>query len=199
MPEIAVTRQFCYREHSKTAETNEHAGTNLRPYVDMIARFRLLTKNEDGTYRTMTPKDFGELSVGGFWFVIDGKSVPFDFEASATAIDEEDGVITYQSGFGPFFNAHYLDGVFDDEYEDLGITRASLTAKKLASVTRIEEFYMTAWDDKEKECGIGDNSDSGSDLHIELLDMQFTDEIADVFEVGREVLDAFNSGHFAEE
>ena len=103
----------------------------------MFAKFRLLKKDADGKFKLLRKNDVSDLSVGGFLFEIGEKSVPFDFKA--TAVHFEDDVLYYESGYGPFVNAHYLDECFEDEYAELGIATSDLIAPKLAmdSLARI--------------------------------------------------------------
>lgn len=164
----------------------------METYVDMFATFRLLVKDVDGKFRPLNKNDACDLSVGGFAFEINGKSTPFDFEASAVNI--KDDVFRYMSGYGPFFNSHYLDDCYDDEYEKLGIERSSLTASKLVSTTKIEEFHVTVWDHEEKEYDVGDNSDPQTDLRLEIIEIEFVDENADSYTVSADIIERFNIG-----
>ncbi len=167
------------------------ANKKMKTYVDMCATFRLLMKDADGNFRIVTKKDVADISVGGFIFEIDGKNVPFDFEASGVKIEE--GLVNFQSGYGPFFNAHYLDDSYDDEYEKLGIQRNSLTASVLAATEKIEEFYVTIWDGNGEEYGIGVNSDPDADFRLEVIEIEFADENANCYEVASDVIRCFNS------
>lgn len=79
----------------------------MRTYVDMFAKFRLLKKGADGKFKPLRKNDISDLSVGGFLFEIGEKSVPFDFKAAAVHFEED--VLYYESGYGPFVNAHYAN------------------------------------------------------------------------------------------
>ena len=163
----------------------------MKTYVDMCATFRLMKKDAEGNFSTVTEKNVTDLSVGGFIFEIDGKSVPFDFEASGVRIEGD--LVNFQSGYGPFFNAHYLDDCYDDEYAELGIQRNSLTASVLAATKKIEEFYVTIWDEKGEEHGIGTNSDPNADFRLEIIEIELSDENADCYEVSSDVIRCFNA------
>lgn len=160
--------------------------------MDMFATFRLLVKDADGKFRPLNKNDACDLSIGGFTFEINGTSVPFDFEV--TSADHKDDVIRYTSGYGPFFNLHYLDDCYDDEYEKFGIERSSLTASILASTTKIEEFHVTVWDHEEKEHDVGDSSDPQADLRLEIIEIEFVDEAANSYTVSADIIERFNTG-----
>lgn len=160
--------------------------------MDMFATFRLLVKDVDGKFRPLNRNDTCDLSVGGFTLEINGKCIPFDFEA--TAVNLKEGVIRYESGYGPFFNLHYLDDCYDDEYEKLGIERSSLTASILASTTKIEDFHVTVWDHEEKEYGVGDNNDPQADIRLKIIEIKFVDENANSYTVSADIIERFNTG-----
>lgn len=100
----------------------------------------------------------------------------------------------YESGYGPFANAHYLDECFEDEYAELGIAISDLTASVLASTTRIQDFYVNFWSDTYGEIGVGDNQHPQSDLRLEIIEVVFSDENANSYEVSKEVIRCFNAG-----
>ena len=164
----------------------------MRTYVDMFAKFRLLKKDADGKFKPLRKNDVSVLSVGGFLFEIGEKSVPFDFKT--TAVHFEEDVLYYESGYGPFVNAHYLDECFEDEYAELGIATSDLTASVLASTTRIQDFYVNFWSDTYGETGVGDNQRPQSDLRLEIIEVVFSDENANSYEVSKEVIRCFNAG-----
>lgn len=164
----------------------------MRTYVDMFAKFRLLKKGADGKFKPLRKNDVSDLSVGGFLFEIGEKSVPFDFKAAAVHFEED--VLYYESGYGPFVNAHYLDECFEDDYAELGIAISDLTASVLASTTRIQDFYVNFWSDTYGEIGVGDNQRPQSDLRLEIIEVVFSDENANSYEVSKEVIRCFNAG-----
>ena len=179
------------------AERKEYADhciseSKMRTYVDMFAKFRLLKKDAVGKFKPLRKNDVPDLSVGGFLFEIGEKSVPFDFKA--TAIHFEEDVLYYESGYGPFVNAHYLDECFEDEYAELGIATSDLTASVLASTTRIQDFYVDFCSDTYGETGVGDNQRPQSDLRLEIIEVVFSDENANSYEVSKEVIRCFNAG-----
>lgn len=168
------------------------ANQKMNTYVDMFAKFRLYQKDENGRFKLLRKDDVANFSVGGFTFEISGKRIPFDFEATAISFDE--GIIHYESGYGPFFNAHYLDDAFDEIYELKKIKRSDLTASLLASVSRIEEFYVNFWNHDDEEYGIGDNDNVDPDLRLEIIEICFSDENANCFYVSPDVIRKFNAG-----
>ena len=168
----------------------------MNTYVDMYAKFLIFEKNENGQFELLKKDDIQDLFAGGFTFEIDGKSIPFDFEASA--VNYTDGIFYYESGQGSFFNAHYLDDVFDEIYELKKVKRNELTAAVLASATGIEEFFVNFWDNDETEFGIGDNLEIDPDLRIEIIEIGFSDENANCFNVSPDVIRKFNAGNGGE-
>ena len=160
--------------------------------MDMFATFRLLIREADGKFRPLNKNNACDFSVGGFTFEINGRSVPFDFNATASNV--ENGVIRYESGCGPFFNSHNLDDCYDDSYEKLGIERSSLTASILASTMKIEDFHVTVWDSEGKECDVGDNNDPQADLRLEIIEIEFADKNAAGYTVSADVIERFNIG-----
>lgn len=71
-------------------------------------------------------KDY--ISPGGYEMVMNGKSVQFDFEESATNVDEDDPTIIHIMHKNPDY----------DEYEELN----DITAEDLRNVTAIPEFFV---------------------------------------------------------
>lgn len=168
----------------------------MNTYVDMFAKFRPLWKDEGGQFKLLSKSDVMNFSVGGFTFEIDGKSIPHDFEA--TAVNYNDGTFCYESGYGPFFNTHYLDVCYDSEYAELEIERNTLTASVLSSAVRIEEFYANFLDNDEVEYGIEDNKENYPDLRLEIIEICFSDENANCFYVAPDVIRNFNIGYGGE-
>lgn len=161
--------------------------------MQMLADFRLYRKKK-GTniFELLTKEDLDSISPGGFSFEIGEKVIPFDFDAQATS--EENGVFSYASGYGPFFNDFELTDCFDEEYEALGIAREEISPEMLASVTHIQEFFVNF--EIKSACGdngIGDNTDPDAEFLIKLLNVKFEDrESGKVFAVDEKVLGEFN-------
>ena len=107
----------------------------------MTAAFKLYRKNnETGYFHQVGDDDLDAICPGGFTFEVNGKAIPFDWDASATS--EENGVFTYESGYGSFFNDFDIPNYWDEEYKELGLTREDITAKLLASTNNIQEFFI---------------------------------------------------------
>ena len=161
--------------------------------ISMCADFKLYQKNKTtGLFRQMTKDDFDNICPGGFTFEIGDKAVPFDWDAGATS--DEDGIFHYESGYGPFFNDFELTDCFDDDYEELGLKREEISAEFLASVTNINEFYISlqlAGEDDDK--GIGDNNHPETEFLIELLAISFKDrDTGNSYDVDEKVIEKFN-------
>lgn len=90
-------------------------------------------------------KDY--IDLGGYTFIVDGKEIPFDFEAHGYSLNIENGrvYLEYESGRGFAFNEYDVDSCFDEEYEKLGLTRDDITAEFLASTTKINELYIAVY------------------------------------------------------
>ena len=68
------------------------------------------------------------ISPGGYEMVMNGRSVQFDFEESATGVDKDDKSVIHIEHRNPDF----------DEYEDL----ETLSLKDLRNVEAIPEFFV---------------------------------------------------------
>ncbi len=156
--------------------------------ISMYAKFQIL--NGDST--PLTKEDADGLSIGGYYFIINGKEIPFDWDAFSG--DEEDSVFEFDTGYGFLFNDFELSDCYDEDYEKLGITREEITAEFLASVERIEEFhinFITANDD-EVDLGYNDNKQ----YKIKIVEIIFTDiTTEEEYKVKQEVLDEYNGGN----
>lgn len=134
--------------------------------MEMFAEFTMNTL-KDGKVVPVFPHKDTTVSVGGFEFVVDSKTVPFDFDASGCS--ERDGVYTYESGYGPFFNDFEISEAFHEELRELGLNLRKVTAKFLSRVSEIREFYVNFEDEDLKE------KDNSKDIWVELKRMCFTD------------------------
>lgn len=161
--------------------------------IQMIADFKLYQKNPTtGCFKPLVKENLSSLCPGGFAFNIGGKSVPFDWDAGST--DDENGVFHYESGYGPFFNEFELSDCYDEDYKELGIKREDITAKFLASVSKIDEFYVNfVLEGEDDDAGVGDNSDSDAEFIIELLSVGIEDRATGkIFSVKKAVINEFN-------
>lgn len=158
--------------------------------ISMYLRFQLFAK-ENGNLIMLTKEKTNGLSIGGYYFVINGKEIPFDWDAFSG--DEEDGIFEFETGYG-WFKDFELSDCYDSDYEQLGISRADITAEFLASVEQIKEVHMNFVDDNGDECDFGWNETS-EDFKIKLLMVTFSDIDNDKeYIVNQKVLDKFNEG-----
>lgn len=158
--------------------------------ISMYLRFQLFAK-ENGDLIMLTKEKTNGLSIGGYYFVINGKEIPFDWDAFSG--DEEDGIFEFETGYG-WFKDFELSDCYDSDYEQLGISRADITAEFLASVGQIKEVHMNFVDDNGDECDFGWN-EADEDFKIKLLMVTFSDIDNDKeYIVNQEVLDKFNEG-----
>ena len=157
--------------------------------MQMVADFRLLQRNKNGNgFKLLTKGDLDSICPGGFTFEVGGMEIPFDFDAQAN------GVFSYESGYGPFFNDFELTDCYDEEYETMGIKREEISAEMLASTSSINEFYVNfEIKGARGDDGIGDNADPNAEFLIELLKIQFEErESGKTFPVDEKVIAAFN-------
>lgn len=158
--------------------------------ISMCLRFQLFAK-ENGNLTMLTKEKTSGLSIGGYCFVINGKEVPFDWDAFSG--NEENGVFEFETGYG-LYNDFELSDCYDSDYEKLGISRDDLTAKFLASPEQIKEVHMNFIDENGDECDFGWNEDS-EDFKIKLLEVSFSDlDNLEEYTVNQEILDKFNKG-----
>lgn len=158
--------------------------------ISMYIKFQLFAK-ENGNLIMLTKENTDGLSIGGYCFVINGKEIPFDWDAFSGS--EEDGVFEFETGYG-LFNDFELSDCYDEDYDQQGISRADITANFLASVTQINEVHMNFIDEKGEECDFGWNEDA-EDFKIKLLEVSFIEIEGDKeYKVSQEVLDKFNKG-----
>lgn len=158
--------------------------------ISMYIKFQLFAK-ENGNLIMLTKENTDGLSIGGYYFVINGKEIPFDWDAFSGS--EEDGTFEFETGYG-WFNDFDLSECYDEDYDQLGISRADITAELLASVEQIKEVHMNFVDDNGDECDFGWNEEN-EDFKIKLLMVTFSDIDNDKeYVVRQEVLDKFNEG-----
>ena len=158
--------------------------------IAMDAIFQIL-ENKNGQLEPLSKKEVIGLSIGGYYFVINGKEVPFDWDAFCG--DEEDRVFSFTTGYGFAWNDFELSDCYDEDYELLGIKRENITAEYLASVDEITEFHINFLDNDDEECDLGSN-DSVEKYKIRLLEICFTDIEDNTFYVKQEAIDKFNEG-----
>jgi hypothetical protein len=164
--------------------------------IAMIGDFQILKKQG----KEFVPQTFDNvkcMSIGGYSFDVNGDSIPFDWDAFTAT--EENGVFSFTTGKGPFFNDYEIPDYWDEEYNEIGITREEITAEFLASVSHIEDFFVNFDDSDGKEHGIGwfaDNVNS-SQYKVNILDLAFVNvETADEHPVSKEVINRYNKGEY---
>ena len=158
--------------------------------ISMYIKFQLFAK-ENGNLIMLTKENTDGLSIGGYEFVINGKEIPFDWDAFVGS--EEDGVFEFETGHG-WFNDYDLSECYDEDYDQLDISRDDITAQFLASVEQIKEVHMNFLDENGEECDFGWNEDA-EDFKIKLLEVSFSEVESDKeYKVRQEVLDKFNEG-----
>lgn len=158
--------------------------------ISMRLKFQLFAK-ENGSLTMLTKEKTNSLSIGGYYFVINGEEIPFDWDAFSG--EEENGVFEFETGYG-LYNDFELSDCYDSNYEQLGISRDDLTAEFLASPEQIKEVHMNFIDENGDECDFGWNEDS-EDFKIKLLEVSFSDlDNLEEYTVNQEILDKFNKG-----
>lgn len=157
--------------------------------ISMYTTFHIL-ENKNEKLIPLSKKEVTSLSIGGYYFVINGKEIPFDWDAFCG--DEEDNIFEFETGYGFLFNDFELSDCYDEDYETLGIARENITAAYLSSVDEITEFHINFIDEDGDECDLGSNA-SIERYKIKLLEITFTNvDTGDGYDVRQEVLDRFN-------
>lgn len=165
----------------------------------MLVDFKILKRNSENEYVPMNNDEAQAVSVGGFSFDIGENSIPFDWDAFTGS--EENGVFSFVTGRGFLFNDYEISDCYDEDYKDMEINKEDITAEFLSSVHHIEEFFVDfAYGDD--SVGIGDyhdNAKSDAEFKLELINLSFEDiETGKVYDVNKEVLEAFNKGVYRE-
>lgn len=160
----------------------------------MIGKFQILEKHK-GKFVPLTTDDVRNLSIGGYSFEINDDLIPFDWDAYSC--NEENGIFSFETGCGPFFNDYEIPDYFDEEYKEIGLTREEITAEFLASAHSIEDFFVNFDDRNGKEHGIGwcaDNVNS-SQYKISIIEILFVDiETRSEHQVSNKVISNYNCG-----
>lgn len=162
--------------------------------IAMIGDFQIL-KKQGKEFVPQTFDNVKSMSIGGYSFEVNGDSIPFDWDAFTAT--EENGVFSFTTGKGPFFNDYEIPDYWDEEYSEIGITREEITAEFLASVSHIDELFVNFDDGDGEECGIGWYSDNvnSSQYKINILNLTLVDvETLDEYHVAQEVINRYNRG-----
>lgn len=135
--------------------------------------------------------DFIRLSVDAFDFCIDGKDVPFDFEAYGFKFgpEQEYGtVLQYATGRGLIYDEYELADYYEEEWTELGLTRQDITAEFLSKVTYINEIQYECYTSEEME-------KAQESLTMKVIQMSFEDkETGTVYLVDQNVIQKYNDG-----
>lgn len=143
----------------------------MKPKFQMIAKMHINGGDEAHAVYT-----------GGFAFVVDGKEILFDWDASGTH-KQEDGTWLYESGYGAFFNDFELSDCYDAQLKKQNIDPRAINAYLLHKVSEITEFFVEVLDKDGNELSVT----------IDLLEVYFVDRTSDKrFDVRKEVLDRYN-------
>lgn len=147
-------------------------------------------EKKSGVLNKLTKKQTTGLCIGDFFFVVDGKEIPFDWDDFNGS--EENGVFSFETGYG-WGKDFELSNCHDLEYTELGLKKEEIGAKFLASTERISEIHMNFIDENGDECDIGTNS-ATEDFRIKLLNVILTDiETGAEYPVAQSVIDEFNN------
>lgn len=164
------------------------------PKIAMIGSFQIL-KKQAKEFMPLTSDDVQNMSIGGYSFEVNGDLIPFDWDAFSAS--EDNGVFSFTTGKGPFFNDYEIPDYWDEEYKEIGITREEITAEFLASVNHIEDFFVNFDDSDGKEHGIGwfaDNVNS-SQYKVNIIELSFVNvETYDEYPVSKDTINRYNHG-----
>ena len=162
--------------------------------IAMIGEFQILGKHK-GEFISLTSDDVHGMSIGGYSFEVNGDLIPFDWDAFTAS--EENGVFSFTTGKGPFFNDYEIPDYWDEEYNEIGITREEITAEFLASVSHIEDFFVDFEDSDGNEHGIGWFADNVNDSQykVSLIEIIFVEvNTGKEYPVSKEVINKYNHG-----
>lgn len=162
--------------------------------IAMTGSFQIL-KKQAKEFIPLTSDDVQNMSIGGYSFEINEDLIPFDWDAFSPS--EENGIFSFTTGKGPFFNDYEIPDYWDEEYKEIGITREEITAEFLASVNHIEEFFVNFDDRDGKEHGIGWCADNVNDSQykVSLIEIIFVEvNTGKEYPVSKEVINKYNHG-----
>lgn len=152
--------------------------------ISMYIKFQILKNSTP-----LTKESVQCLSLGGYEFIINGKEVPFDWDAFCG--NEENGIFEFDTGYGFLFNDFEIADCFDEEYANIGLTKEDITAEFLASAEKIIEIHMNFENEIDEEIDLGYNDDE--QYKINVMEIIFTDLATDKeYKVKQEVLDEYN-------
>lgn len=164
--------------------------------ISMIGSFQILKKQKE-EFIPLTSDDVLNMSIGGYSFEVNEDLIPFDWDAFSAS--EENGVFSFTTGKGPFFNDYEIPDYWDEEYKEIGITREEITAEFLASTSHIEDFFVNFDDSDGNDHGIGwfSNNVNSSQYKINILELSFVNVTTyDEYPVSKEVINRYNKGEY---
>ena len=148
--------------------------------ISMIVDFQIL-ENINGNCIPLSNQEAKAVSIGGFSFEINGDLIPFDWDSFTGT--EDNKIFHFETGRGFLWNDYEIPDYWDEDYEEIGISRENITAEFLASTTGIEDFFVDFEDINGEVCQCGwcrDNNDNNR-FKIKLLEMSFYDLDADKY------------------
>lgn len=158
--------------------------------ISMHAEFQIL---KDGI--PLAKDDVNSLSVGAYEFVIDGKTVPFEWEDYI--VNERDGIFIAETGESWFGRQYELADYYYEDYHRMNLPIDAITAEFLANVNIINDFHVNFEDDNGDEVDIGDNI-TNDKYKVFLHNIYFEDmDTHGQYSVRLFVLDNFNTGKTA--
>lgn len=131
-------------------------GKRTRPWVQLSAVLYLKMQE-----RPADPPE-GQtdvFSIDGFHFLVNGRSIPIDFNAYAVTVIEEsrDGcfrtfLLQCVSGDGPYFSEYQTSEVYDDLWAEDGLSPEDITAEFLSRADCVEEVSLAYGKDNYDIC-----------------------------------------------
>lgn len=140
----------------------------------------------------VTVEEINSLSVGSYYFMVEGKEVPFEWEDYI--VRERDGIFIVDTGDSSFCRNYELADYYYDEYKRMNLPVEFITAKFLANASAINDFHINYIDTNNEEVDFGDNIED-EEYKIFLHEVYFEDiETYEQYPVKLFVLDNFNTG-----
>lgn len=120
--------------------------------------------------------DVAAIDFGGYNFKINDQDIPFDFKGYGVNIKEDSNgkYLELDTSIKSFLNVFDIDfELFKEEYDSLGLKNEDITAKFLASASKINEFYFLLEDKNGNEYADGVIEDiwfadeNGAEYHMD--------------------------------
>lgn len=182
-----------YEDDERLIVTTQARANNLRdkavsPKLSMFVRFQIF-KKEGKKFSILGKKDIKNMSIGGYNFLVNDKDIPFDWDAFSG--DGNPLCFEFETGYG-LFDDFRLSDCYDKDYERLNIPRSKITAKFLASVTKINEFCVNFIDKDDNEYTVGCNEDD-ENIKLMIVWLSFTDMNTNMtYLANQSAIDEFN-------